>query len=127
MLFSTAELTDYLQYTVTDAQAAIAERVVWGWMKPLLGLDDRPSPVPEDVFSWAVELGAIVHENPNGSVTASSTGATSDTFGPRRQEILNDVALWGGGTATAPRGSFPPANYWPESPEYVYQRIEYYG
>jgi hypothetical protein len=117
-LFASRDLSDYVQYTVEAAAAVIAERVAWGWLAPVLGLTERPDPVPAEVFSWAIELGAIAHETPNGSVTGSTKGAVSDTYGaPRRQQILAEAAAWSaaqGATSSGPQGAFPAACWWPD-------------
>ncbi len=114
-LFTAAELSGHLQKTVTAEAAASCERVVWGWLKPALGLTERPNPVPDEVFSWAIELGGIAHENPAG-LASYQLGAERIAYSAeRRAEILADAADGGRpGTGGAPRGSFPPACAWPD-------------
>lgn len=95
---------------VTDEQATMVERIVWGWLRPVLGVQDRPDSISPELFSWAIELGAIAQENPAG---LSSYQLGQERYGyssERRAEILAGAA--GGGQAStgapAPLGSFPP-------------------
>jgi hypothetical protein len=116
MLFFPEELRLQLGAATIDSdRAEVAERVVWGWLKPVLGLTERPYPVPDEVFSWAIELGAIAHENPAG-LSSKQLGPAQQAFSmERRREILADAA--GGGSSTAalsPRGSFPDALSYPD-------------
>jgi hypothetical protein len=111
-LFMPADLRTFLRKpAITDEQATSAEKVVWGWLQPVLGLEVRPYPVPAKVFSWAIELGAIAHENPAGR-TSRQLGPFQEQFSAeRRAEILAEAGR-GGLTATAPQGSFPePLDY----------------
>lgn len=117
-LFTDRELSAYLHYEVSVEDADIAERVVRGWLRSATGRDDWGDPVPDEVFSWAVELAAIAHENPNGALISTTTGATTDQFGSaRRQEILNEAASsrTGGSGRAAPQGCFPAAAPWPDA------------
>jgi len=115
-LFSAQELADFIQRPVSDAAGAAAERVVWGWLSPLLGLTQRPMEVPAQVFSWAIELGAIAYENPSG-LSQYHLGAERLYFSAeRRDEILREVGDSSQSSAGAPRGSFPPAQCWPDPP-----------
>lgn len=115
-LFVAADLSDWLGRAVTEPRAEIVESVVWGWLKPALGVSDRPNPVPDEVFSWAIELAAIAHENPSG-LSSKQLGPASQSFSlERRNEILEGArAGWtGGDAALSPRGSFPPAIPYPD-------------
>ena len=114
-LFDGEELSAHLQYEVSDAAAASAERVVWGWLKGPLGLTERPNPVPDEVFSWAIELGAIAHENPAG-LSEQTTGDETNRWAlARRAEILDDARSSSAATSTTgPRGNFPRAHSWPD-------------
>lgn len=114
-LFNATELGGYLQKQVSNDAAVSVERVVWGWLKPALGLQARPSPVPDEVFSWAIELGAIAYENPSG-LSSYQLGAENLGFSSeRRAEILAETARGAvPGTAATPLGSFPDACGWPD-------------
>ena len=120
MLFQPGDLASFLHKEVNLAEADVAERVVWGWLRPVLGLTDRPSPVPDEVFSWAVELGAIAHENPMGLSVKQIGPFRYDYSEERRTEILAEVSGYaasvGGVSMAAPQGSFPLAVAWPDPP-----------
>jgi hypothetical protein len=115
LLFTAGDLGEWLGRTVGNGKATMVERVVWGWLKPVLGAETRPDPVPAEVFSWAVELGAIAHENPAG-LSSKELGPGKAAFSAeRRAEILRDADAYGGGTsALSPQGSFPPAPVYPD-------------
>lgn len=119
-LFTSTELSDWLGKPVTAARTTVAERVVWGWLKPVLGTATRPEPVPEELFAWAVELGAIAHENPTG-LSGRGIGPFSEQFSglrDRRENILNDVRQWAAEQGTAlsgqPIGEFPEPYAYPD-------------
>lgn len=117
-LFTAAELGDWLGKPVTAARATVAERVVWGWLSPILGTETQPAPVPAALFSWALELGAIAHENPAGLTTKEIGPFREQYAAERRAEILDEVrgsTLAGGdGTALQPSGTFPEAPCYPD-------------
>lgn len=114
-LFTAAQLGDTLGFTVTTARAAAVEAIVWGWLKPVLGVTERPDPVTPELFSWAVELGAIAHENPSG-LSYYQLGEERRGFSAeRRQQVLAEAADGGvPGAASRPRGCFPTAQDWPD-------------
>lgn len=117
ILFTADDLKNQLGAATVDAdRAEHVERVVWGWLMPVLDLTERPDPVTDDVFAWAVELAAIAYVNPAG-LRSQQLGPGSQTFSlERRQEILAEVA--GGGTPVgvpnSPEGSFPDALSYPD-------------
>lgn len=100
---------------VTSDQAGVLERIVWGWLKPVLGLTDRPDTISDELFSQAIELGAIAHENPSG---LSSYQLGAERYGyssERRDAILESAGTGGSATGVpAPTGSFPPARSYPD-------------
>lgn len=118
ILFTATDLSGLLRKTVTEASATLVEKVVWGWLKPILGSATRPNPVPDELFSWAIELGAIAYENPSGLSRKQIGPFTEDYSAERRAEILAEVAgssLAAAGRAPlAPRGSFPEAACYPD-------------
>ncbi|MFT4081184.1 MAG: hypothetical protein QM638_01230 [Nocardioides sp.] len=111
-LFTADDLTSWLHKPVTEADATVAERVVWGWLKPILKLDERPDPVPDELFGWAIELGGIAHENPGGFTTNTSGPFSVQFDAARRTAILEEVAQSVG--AGKPTGSFPPPQRFPD-------------
>lgn len=116
-LFSADELKHLLGAATIDTdRAVLAERMAWGWLKPVLGLTERPDLVPDDVFAWAVELGAIAHENPSGLESKQLGPAQQQFSAERRREILAQAASDGApvGAPPSPRGSFPVALDYPD-------------
>lgn len=114
-IFDADELTEWLGRQVSEARALIVERVVWGWLKLALGVETRPHPVPAEVFSWAIELGAIAHENPNGLSSEQLGPAQRQFSSERRAEILEAAAgASTGAGGSRPRGSFPAAQPYPD-------------
>lgn len=108
-LFTAVELSDQLGQTVTDARAAAVERIVWGWLKPVLGLTERPAEISDELFSWAIELGGIAHENPAGLSYYQLGDERYGFSAERRVEILTEAASSGpAASAGGPLGSFPP-------------------
>lgn len=118
-LFTDEHLTRLLHKEVAIDDAVLVERVVWGWLRPILGWDERPAEIPPELFAWALQLGAIAHENPAG-LSAKTIGPFSVQYSEeRRLAILDEVArssLPTGPSATAhePSGDFPPAACYPD-------------
>lgn len=109
-LFDLGDLPSWLQVPGVDTETATrVRRYVSGWLQDATGLSDWPSPVPDRLWAWAIELAAIVHENPtaNWSTTIDDTTTVYDR-GPqgRRREIL-DAARRAYNTAGKPQYSFP--------------------
>lgn len=120
-LFTAADLNALPNITgVTEAEATAVEAVVWGWLSPILNVTERPDPVSPQLFSWALELGAIYRANPEGLSSYSLESERSVYSSERRDEILQTAA--GGGTtapgaALKPIGSFPAARAYPDPAE----------
>lgn len=116
-LFSAGDLSQFLQYQVSKEAAAIAERVAAGWLKSATGVEQWPEQLPVEVFSWAIELGAIAHENPGGLSSKTVNNRTSQWALGKRSEILAAAAAYTrGGVANlgGPQGRFPPPTPWPD-------------
>lgn len=65
-----------------------------------------PTPVPDDLWAWAIELAAIAFRNPDGAASESLDDHSVTHDRARRAEILKDAkAAYGGGTG--PSYSFP--------------------
>lgn len=121
-LFTATDLTSWLQYPVTESEATIAEKVVAGWISDATGSVVLPDPLPSQMFSWALELGGLAHENPGAMFSETTGDKTTQWDRARRAEILRSVAAWAGNTAGGygtprPRGSFPKARPWPDPVE----------
>lgn len=112
-LFTSDELSDWLGKTVTAAKAVAVEKVVWGWLKPRIGATVRPDPVPDEVFSWALELAAIAYENPSG-LDGKDIGPFGEQYSSERREEILAAAAAGGTGVLAPKGQFPPARPYPD-------------
>lgn len=119
-LFTLTDLGAWLRQDVTDQSATVVEKVVWGWLGPVLKLAERPDEVSEALFSWAVELGGIAFSNPEGLSSYQLEDEQSQYSSERRDEILRLAA--GGGVVPAggvpsPRGSFPRGRHYPDPAE----------
>lgn len=147
-LFEKTDLEDFLQRrkqalppgvdptTVVDDQTSIDDgtftvihRVVEGLLLDAAGLTVWPDPVPAQVFSWALELAAISHENPAGAAVDGTDRINLQWNETRRTAILARATAWGdeirnGDVVPAPTGCFPPASRLPHDLE---QRRRRYG
>jgi hypothetical protein len=107
-LFDLGDLPSWLQVPEVDAETATrVSRVSSAWLQDATGLTDWPSPVPDRLWAWALELAAIAFNNPTSlaSETIDDYQMTvSDRL--RRREIL-DSARQAYNTAGKPQGSFP--------------------
>lgn len=119
-LFTAEDLSTWLRQPVSSEAAVLVERVVWGWLGPLLGTTERPDPVSDKLAAWAIELGAIAYANPEGLSRYSLDSESSEYSSERRDEILR-IAAGGGitpaGAALAPSGCFPTARSYPDPVE----------
>lgn len=123
-LFTAQNLTDLLREEISAEQAAMAERVVWGWLKPVLNLDERPQEISDELFSWAVELGAGQVENPAGLAESQLEGERKKYSLERRQYLLGLAASGGtdtggstGAGSLAPSGRFSQPLSYPDAAE----------
>lgn len=116
-LVSAEDLELYLQRKVRPGTGDIAIRVAEGWLRSATRLDPWPFPVPEDLFSWCIELAAIAHSRPD-AVAEVEVGPTSRVWElPRRAEILAAAAARYGAAGRGPRFAFPlPVRYPTPSP-----------
>jgi len=105
-LFTPADLAAYLHVEENTSSATVARSVAYGWLKSATGLADWPSPVPDQLFAWALELAAIAFRNPAG-VSSESIDTRSVSFDrQRRIDILRAAAVAYGGAAV-PQYFFP--------------------
>lgn len=101
-----ADLSRWLRTTLDDSAADVAIRVAEGWLQSVVTGTWPPQPVPQDLWSWAVELASIAYENPRGYTTRTvGNDITGLSSGERRAEILTAAAHRYG--TTEPVGSFP--------------------
>lgn len=119
-LFTDVELTAWLRQVVSSDAAEIVESVVWGWLRPLLSLTDRPTEPSDELRAWAVELGGIAYSNPEGLSSYSLESESTSYSSERRDELLR-LAASGGvaapGGAPKPVGCFPPPRRYPDPAE----------
>lgn len=110
-LFEPSELADWLRQPVADEAAWMVEKVVWGWLRPVLVLDERPAETSDELKAWAIELGAIAYVNPEGLGSYALESEKSVYSGERRAELLGLAASGGvpAGPVPPARGTFPPA------------------
>lgn len=109
-LFDLGDLPSWMQIPQVDADTATrVRRYVNGWLQDATGLTDWPSPVPDRLWAWAIELAALVFENPTAK-WSQTIDDSADVYerGPqgRRREIL-DAARAAYNTSGKPQGSFP--------------------
>lgn len=123
-LFTAEQLSTYLGgKPVTDARWLLVERVVAGWLREPTGLVTWPDPLPEQLFSAALDLAVIAHENPGRLYASLTIGGIVEQYSRDRAEgILNQVRAKFGGTGR-PRGQFPEAGMW-HDPHERYRVIE---
>lgn len=122
-LFSWEELRDYLRTSVTPGQGEVAERVVWGWLKPILKQDARPEALSDELWGPALQLGGIAFSNPE-SLDAYSLGSERSVYSrENRDAILKNIAdvlaggIGAGDGPPRPRGKFPKARRYPDAAE----------
>lgn len=107
-LFDLGDLPAWLQVPQVNAEsAALYRRAVDGWLRTATGLTQWPDPVPDDLWAWAIELAAMVVDNPT-MANSETVGGVSTQFGnrTRRAEILAE-ARRAYNTAGKPMGVFP--------------------
>jgi len=119
-LFDIGDLPSWLQIPSVDDETVIRiRRYVNGWLQDATGLTVWPDPLPDRLWAWAIELAALIHENPTAKWSQTIDDSV-DVYerGPqgRRREIL-DAARVAYNTAGKPQGSFPePDWHWSAIP-----------
>lgn len=122
-LVTEAELGNYLHQSVNAAPAALAIRMADAWLSSVcLNMPPWPTPVPEDLWGWALELAAMAYGNPTNMTSRTTDEDTRTWDMARRREILDAAAQkYGDGSGPAsvgsgPQGNFPIALAWPDPP-----------
>jgi hypothetical protein len=115
-LVGPGQLSTYLQLPTREDSEDMAIRVAEGWLRGKCTQLTAwpPSPVPDDLWAWAIELAAMVYSNPEGLATRTVNEDTHGWIISRRAEILAAAAQRYGGAA--PQGSFPDSLDWPDGP-----------
>lgn len=119
-LFDLGDLPSWLQVPGVDTETATrVRRYVNGWLQDATGLDTWPDPVPDKLWAWAIELAALVFENPTAKWSQTiddSTDVYERGSQGRRREIL-DAARAAYNTSGQPQYSFPePDWHWTATP-----------
>lgn len=110
-LFDLIDLPSYLQVPSVDTETATrVRRYASGWLKSATRLADWPSPVPDDLWAWGIELAAIAFRNPDGVSSESIDDHSASWDRLRRAEILKAAAASYGG-AGSPAYSFPAVDW----------------
>lgn len=119
-LFDIADLPSYLQIPEVDTETAIrVRRIASGWLMSVTGLSDWPSPVPDPLWAWGIELAAIAYYNPSGLSSESLDDHNVQYSAERRQEILAAAASssYATGSRTQPQYAFPEWDWhWTSAP-----------
>ena len=107
-LLGVGELNDVPGIRVTSRQVAVVEQVVWGWVRPVLGVDEPPAEPSPELKSAVLEL----------AVLFINSGAHLNAIGERRRdrilEALGRATTTAAGGSTGPVGDFPPPQPWPD-------------
>jgi hypothetical protein len=119
-LITPQQVADYLQQDVGSIRQDWAEssiRIAVGWLKGRCFFEQwPPSPVPEDLWAWAVELAALVYDNPT-LVSSTTVGGQTIAYGAvaaRRRQILDEASGVYPRQAGRPIGVFPDSSPLPE-------------
>jgi hypothetical protein len=107
-LFENGDLAVYLQVAAIDTTTESSmRRVASGWLKNATGLTDFPSPIPDDLWAWGVELAAIAYRNPASSSNQSVDDYSVGFDRQRRNEILDFARRAYNTVGGQPQFSFP--------------------
>jgi hypothetical protein len=115
-IFDLGDLPSWLQVPEVDEQTAIRNRrYANGWLMSATGMSTWPSPIPDNLWAWAIELAAIAHRNPAGAASEKVDDFEVRHDAMRRVQILDEArkSFGGGGQ---PSYSFPaPDWHWKAS------------
>lgn len=102
----------HLQAELDELSAEQALDGASALLRSAAGLTVDPDPVPLDLRTWALELAAMIYENPSGLASEGEGDFTPTWDRGRRKEIL-DAAAKTYGAAPGPSFDFPAASSWP--------------
>jgi hypothetical protein len=115
-LFELPDLANTLQADLDTASAAEARRKAQAWLSSATRLSEWPTPAPEDLRAWALELAVIAYDNPSGLSLETVNGTTQQWAVSRRAEILLEARQRYAAAVGGPMGVFPlpPSPSWPD-------------
>jgi hypothetical protein len=107
-IFDLVDLPSWLQVPEVDTETATrVRRYASGWLMSATGLTSWPTPVPDDLWAYAIELAAIAYYNPSGLSSESLDDHNVQYSAERRREILDAARSSYNTGRTAPVYSFP--------------------
>jgi hypothetical protein len=115
-LFDLIDLPSWLQVpesapgvpgTLDTESLLRVRRAASGWLKSATGLADWPSPVPDDLWAWGIELAAIAFRNPTALASESVDDYTFQQDRARRGDILAAARRAYPPSTSGPQYSFP--------------------
>jgi hypothetical protein len=107
-LFELTDLPSWLQVPAVDTETATrVRRWASGWLETATGITTPwPSPVPNNLWAWGIELAGIAFRNPDAASSQSIDEYSVSYDRARRKEILDTAARTYSGVNT-PLYSFP--------------------
>ena len=93
-LFELEDLRKLLRLSVAEfdtAAATVARRLAGGWLSDATGLTAWPDLVPDRLWSWAIELGAIAYNNPDAALEEQTDDHRVKHDRQRRAESLDSA------------------------------------
>lgn len=107
-IFDLVDLPSWLQVPEVDTETATrVRRYASGWLMSATGLSTWPTPVPDDLWAYAIELAAIAFYNPSGLSSESLDDHNVAYSAERRKEILAAARASYATGSTQPQFSFP--------------------
>jgi len=105
-LFTLPELASYMQRELDAESATNARRVASGWLGSATGLSEWTEPVPDDLWTWALELAEMAYGNPSG-YASETIDDHAITFNRARRADILEAARKKYSTGSTPVYSFP--------------------
>jgi len=119
-LFDLGDLPSWLQLPGVDTGTATrVRRYVNGWLQDATGLTDWPTPIPDRLWAWAIELAAIVIDNPTAkwSETIDDSGTVYERGAKTRRREILDAARKAYNAGGGPQWAFPQPDWsWSTTP-----------